>query len=320
VTPLTGGLPTVPDGPDTGSQGHDRSRPETDGDTPVVSGLADRKDTTDSWTRYKRTPTPRQPSARSVEHGPQPAQPGSRATSPPQTTATVPATSGPRSGWCLPDAQSVRQGQRSDLARPRLPPATTGGTTPLPAPVDRPRPLVLRRPRLAPRPPQPPLRAGFTEEHTRRVADCLMARHFLVIDEETEEVLIRSWARFDEVLKQPRLAISYVNAYNAPTPHPPRGHGPRGRSKMRDALARAALLERPAGGSDARATRRSQPRICPPPRPVWGWVAPQFGDGFGLGLPQTSQRFGGRFRYPLQQQLQLQLANKQTSDRLTPIE
>lgn len=54
---------------------------------------------------------------------------------------------------------------------------------------------------------------GFTSEHVAMVGDCLAARHFLVIDEETEEVLIRSWARFDGLLKQPRMAVSYANAY-----------------------------------------------------------------------------------------------------------
>lgn len=57
------------------------------------------------------------------------------------------------------------------------------------------------------------LSQGFTEEHTKTVADCLTARHFIVVDHETEEVLIRSWARHDEVLKQPRLAVSFVHAY-----------------------------------------------------------------------------------------------------------
>lgn len=54
---------------------------------------------------------------------------------------------------------------------------------------------------------------GFTEEHTTAVGDCLAARYFFVIDTDTEEVLIRSWARFDEVVRQPRLAVSYANAY-----------------------------------------------------------------------------------------------------------
>lgn len=56
---------------------------------------------------------------------------------------------------------------------------------------------------------------GFTGEHIRTVAACLIARHFLVADEDSEEILIRSWARFDGLMKQPRMAVSYVNAYAA---------------------------------------------------------------------------------------------------------
>lgn len=55
--------------------------------------------------------------------------------------------------------------------------------------------------------------AGFTVDNVRTVAACLQARHFLVIDEGTEEALIRSWARFDGLMKQPRMAVSLVNAY-----------------------------------------------------------------------------------------------------------
>lgn len=54
---------------------------------------------------------------------------------------------------------------------------------------------------------------GFTAEHIETVAQCLEARHFFVIDRETEECLIRSWARFDGLMKQPRMAISLISAY-----------------------------------------------------------------------------------------------------------
>lgn len=45
------------------------------------------------------------------------------------------------------------------------------------------------------------------------VSACLEARHFLVIDRETEEVFIRSWPRFDGLMKQPRMAVSLITAY-----------------------------------------------------------------------------------------------------------
>lgn len=57
--------------------------------------------------------------------------------------------------------------------------------------------------------------AQLAKEDVTRAAECLQARHFLVIDEGTEEVLIRSWIRFDGLMKQPRMAISCINAYGA---------------------------------------------------------------------------------------------------------
>lgn len=56
---------------------------------------------------------------------------------------------------------------------------------------------------------------GWGQEAIERAADCLSARHFLVIDHETEEALIRSWIRWDGLMKQPRMAISCITAYAA---------------------------------------------------------------------------------------------------------
>ena len=47
------------------------------------------------------------------------------------------------------------------------------------------------------------------------LAQCLDARKFVVIDHETEELLIRSWARFDGLMKQPRMAVSFARAFAA---------------------------------------------------------------------------------------------------------
>ena len=54
---------------------------------------------------------------------------------------------------------------------------------------------------------------GMTADDVRVIAACLEARHFLVIDEGTEEVLVRSWMRFDRIMSKPRLAISCMIAY-----------------------------------------------------------------------------------------------------------
>jgi len=59
--------------------------------------------------------------------------------------------------------------------------------------------------------------SGWTEDTTTAdvlaAGDCLRARHFIVTDDDTEEALVRSWVRFDGVMRKPRLAISFVSAY-----------------------------------------------------------------------------------------------------------
>jgi hypothetical protein len=56
---------------------------------------------------------------------------------------------------------------------------------------------------------------GWTAQAVRTFADCLASRHFIVVDDDTEEVLVRSWVRWEEILKQPRLSVSYVKAFSS---------------------------------------------------------------------------------------------------------
>jgi hypothetical protein len=131
------------------------------------------------------------------------------------------------------------------------------------------------------------LSSGFTEEHTRTVAACLTARHFFVIDEETEEILVRAWARFDELLKQPRLAVSYASAYSAVYSPTLRAVLANETRKMRDLWPDlacwkdervAVILDHPAVSA----------KDLPTPADPFG---PAVGDGFdpafALGLAQT---------------------------------
>jgi len=53
---------------------------------------------------------------------------------------------------------------------------------------------------------------GWTTEDVILAGKCLEARLFTVTDEETEECLIRSWVRWDGLLKQPIMAVSFANA------------------------------------------------------------------------------------------------------------
>ena len=59
------------------------------------------------------------------------------------------------------------------------------------------------------------MRDDATRSDIERAGMALQSKRFILIDEETEEVLIRSYIRHDGVLKQPNLAVSFVNAYGA---------------------------------------------------------------------------------------------------------
>lgn len=55
--------------------------------------------------------------------------------------------------------------------------------------------------------------ADSSAEHMAKVGESLQSKSFILIDEDTEEVLIRSFLKHDGVLKQPRLTVSMANAY-----------------------------------------------------------------------------------------------------------
>lgn len=55
--------------------------------------------------------------------------------------------------------------------------------------------------------------ADATAETVRKAAEGLQAARFVLIDDDTEEILVRSFMRHDGLLKQPKLSISMVNAY-----------------------------------------------------------------------------------------------------------
>jgi hypothetical protein len=57
--------------------------------------------------------------------------------------------------------------------------------------------------------------ADATAEGIRTVAESLQAKRYVFIDEETEEILVRSFLRHDGLLKQPKLSISMVNAFGS---------------------------------------------------------------------------------------------------------
>lgn len=134
------------------------------------------------------------------------------------------------------------------------------------------------------------LSAGFSAEHITTVGASLRARHFLVVDEDTEEVLVRSWMRFDGLLKQPRMAVSMVYAY----------------ASLASPIIRAVVVhelhkihEEEPGLSCWRDERVAETLAHPsvsakdlptPEDPFTGDVGPSLGMGLGMGLPQTEPK------------------------------
>lgn len=57
------------------------------------------------------------------------------------------------------------------------------------------------------------LAAGWSAEVLETAAEVLEERLYLVIDRDTEEALVRSFARNDGLMKNPRMAVSLANAY-----------------------------------------------------------------------------------------------------------
>lgn len=57
--------------------------------------------------------------------------------------------------------------------------------------------------------------AGTSRQDIERLGQELQAERFIFIDEDTEEVMIRSFIRHDGLLKNPKITVSMVNAYGA---------------------------------------------------------------------------------------------------------
>lgn len=57
--------------------------------------------------------------------------------------------------------------------------------------------------------------ADATSKSIRAAAEGLQSKRYVFIDDETEEILVRSFLRHDGLLKQPKLSISMVNAFSA---------------------------------------------------------------------------------------------------------
>lgn len=55
--------------------------------------------------------------------------------------------------------------------------------------------------------------AGLTAETVTAAGACLQARQLIVVDDETEEALLRSWIRFDGLVGHDKLSVSMAKAF-----------------------------------------------------------------------------------------------------------
>lgn len=131
--------------------------------------------------------------------------------------------------------------------------------------------------------------SGLTEGADRtgieEAAACLQARHFLVVDEGTEEALVRSWIKFDGLMKQPRMAISCVTAYGAMGSDTLRKVVVHELTKVREALPDLA-----AWGDERVARVLGHPAVSAKDLPT---PSDPFGDGLTPSLAQTQPKGKG---------------------------
>lgn len=122
--------------------------------------------------------------------------------------------------------------------------------------------------------------AGLTVERIEAAAAELVAGHYIVIDDDTEEVLVRSFVKHDGLLKQPRLSVSMANAYATTASNQIRGVVVHELLRQRHENPEYKCWADPRV-ADVLTQPASDPKANPP-----------FGDGFGPSLGQTEVGFG----------------------------
>lgn len=122
--------------------------------------------------------------------------------------------------------------------------------------------------------------AGLTVERIEQAAQELASGHYIVIDEDTEEVLVRSFVKHDGLLKQPRLSVSMANAYAQTASNTIRGVVVHELLRQRDENPEFKCWADPRV-----ADVLTQPAVNPK-------TDPALGHGFGPSLAQTEVQFG----------------------------
>jgi hypothetical protein len=120
-------------------------------------------------------------------------------------------------------------------------------------------------------------------------AKVLIERSYIVVDEETEEVLVRSFVRNDGLMKQPRMAVSMTSAYSATASRKIRGVVVHELNRLYNDQPELQGW----GKEQARALLKREavdPAGLAVVSPTFG---AEFGGGFTPGLAQTEVEFGG---------------------------
>lgn len=126
---------------------------------------------------------------------------------------------------------------------------------------------------------------GWDRDTFDALVDCLRARYFLVVDEDTEEVLVRSWVRFDGIIRQPRLAVSLTKAFAEVGSNTLRGVIVDELTKLRDREPDAEGWKKPAVLALLDLPSVSAKDEDVPEDP--------FAKGFTISFGSVSQAFGG---------------------------
>lgn len=134
---------------------------------------------------------------------------------------------------------------------------------------------------------------AWSVEDVQAAADCLEARLFIVIDPVTEECLIRSWARWDGLLKQPRMAVSFANACADVASMTLRGVLVHQTQKLHQIEPALAGWAKPQVQTILAKTGLDPRARALPQDPFGDGVAPGFPPGFGPGLGETQGSASG---------------------------
>lgn len=128
---------------------------------------------------------------------------------------------------------------------------------------------------------------GWTAGDVRRGVEALCRGLFVAVDEDTEELLVRSWIRHDGLLKQPRMAVSLANAYATVASARLRGVVAHEVQKVHSHDPALACWAKPTVAQLLKAPTvepASLGGVSGSPSPA---VGGGFGPGFGSGLAQT---------------------------------